>query len=254
MAAVKVASLLAGARMNITSWKIPVHRASMSTFWHTAQINPQPRNSFTMCLRSVASQSKKNSLASRASEFPDVIKQWHPHKNILTPQMITAASGKKCWFICEEGHEWFAALYSRTLGGAGCPTCILKKVTSTNNLLAKYPDVAAEWHPTKNGELTPKDLAHASGAKVWWLCKEGHEWKTAVVVRTHSKCGCLRCFRDRQREAPYGTQSLLATNPDLAQQWHPTKNGVLTPDAVSRGSGKKVWWQCPIDPAHEWEA
>lgn len=32
---------------------------------------------------------------------------------------------------------------------------------------------------------------------------------------------------------------LSVTHPELAAQWHPTKNAELTP-----GSGKKVWWQC----------
>ncbi|MFR4757130.1 MAG: zinc-ribbon domain-containing protein [Evtepia gabavorous] len=33
--------------------------------------------------------------------------------------------------------------------------------------------------------------------------------------------------------------------PALARQWHPTKNGGLTPAAVAPGSRRRVWWQCP---------
>lgn len=38
---------------------------------------------------------------------------------------------------------------------------------------------------------------------------------------------------------------------DIFGEWHPTKN-TLTPDSVTKGSGRKVWWlgQC----GHEWEA
>ena len=47
---------------------------------------------------------------------------------------------------------------------------------------------------------------------------------------------------------------LSESHPELAAQWHPTKNGDLTPDAVSGGSRKKIWWICPEGPDHEWQA
>lgn len=45
---------------------------------------------------------------------------------------------------------------------------------------------------------------------------------------------------------------LSITHPQLAVQWHQTKNSNLTPDQVTAGSGKKVWWICPKSPDHEW--
>ncbi|MEV0299237.1 zinc-ribbon domain-containing protein [Nocardia sp. NPDC050710] len=43
----------------------------------------------------------------------------------------------------------------------------------------------------------------------------------------------------------------MATNrPDIARDWHPDRND-LTPDKVSPGSDKKVWWRCP--QGHEYE-
>lgn len=39
--------------------------------------------------------------------------------------------------------------------------------------------------------------------------------------------------------------SLIITHPNLVDFWHPTKNGDLTPDDVTSGSGLKVWWKCP---------
>ena len=35
---------------------------------------------------------------------------------------------------------------------------------------------------------------------------------------------------------------LSTTHPELAEQWHPTKNDELTPDDVVAGSNKKAWW------------
>jgi hypothetical protein len=47
-------------------------------------------------------------------------------------------------------------------------------------------------------------------------------------------------------------RSLAATNPELIGQWHSTKNGQATPDKVTAGSKKVVWWRC--SNGHEWQA
>ena len=49
-------------------------------------------------------------------------------------------------------------------------------------------------------------------------------------------------------------RSLKNRFPEIAKQWHPTKNDPLTPDAVSFGSKQRVWWQCSKNPHHEWKA
>ena len=40
--------------------------------------------------------------------------------------------------------------------------------------------------------------------------------------------------------------SLAITNPDLVKEWDYEKNAPLTPDDVTPGSGKKVWWICNV--------
>ena len=47
---------------------------------------------------------------------------------------------------------------------------------------------------------------------------------------------------------------LANTHPKLAEEWHPTKNGVLRPEHIIAGSERKVWWKCPKGPEHEWQA
>ena len=39
-------------------------------------------------------------------------------------------------------------------------------------------------------------------------------------------------------------KSLAETHPEVAKQWHPTKNGDLTPYDVTKGMNKKVWEKC----------
>lgn len=39
--------------------------------------------------------------------------------------------------------------------------------------------------------------------------------------------------------------SLESHFPDLAKYWHPTKNGSLKPNQVTKGSTRMAWWLCP---------
>ena len=48
-------------------------------------------------------------------------------------------------------------------------------VAPTNSLSFKNPKLASEWHPTKNGNLTPSDVTLASPKKVWWKCSKGND-------------------------------------------------------------------------------
>ncbi len=56
------------------------------------------------------------------------------------------------------------------------------------------PDIAAQWHPSLNGALTPEMVTPGSNKKVWWQCPEGHVWKSVVYPRTGAQqCGCPVC-------------------------------------------------------------
>ena len=63
---------------------------------------------------------------------------------------------------------------------------------SEYNLKVKFPRVAKQWHPTKNGDLKPEDVNRKTGKRVWWVCEKGHEWPARVVDRTRGG-GCPRC-------------------------------------------------------------
>ena len=109
---------------------------------------------------------RATSLASRA---PGVVPFWHPTKNLLlTPWDVSLHSGRRRWWRCAEGpdHEWEGAITDQAGKGGRCPFCSGKRLSVTNCLATCYPRVAAEWHPTKNGSLTPRDILRATGRKV----------------------------------------------------------------------------------------
>lgn len=61
--------------------------------------------------------------------------------------------------------------------------------------------------------------------------------------------GCPYCAG---RKALRGFNDLATVDPKTAAQWHPTLNGSLTPEMVTAGSRKKVWWQC--SEGYVWKA
>jgi len=180
---------------------------------------------------------------------PKLAKEWHPTRNgDLTPDHITCGSIKKVWWLCTKGHEWEAFIINRNRGN-GCPYCSGRRaIKGKTDLCATNLKLANEWHPTKNGNLTASDVTGSSGKKVWWQCANEHEWKARIQHRNKGS-GCPYCSGYRAIE---GKTDLLTTNPELANEWHPTNNGSLTPSDVLPYSSKKVWWICAN--GHEWEA
>jgi hypothetical protein len=74
-----------------------------------------------------------------------------------------------------------------------------RKVTPDYNLAKIRPDLAKEWNPIRNGDLTPFDVTPASNRKVWWQCKLGHEWKTTMIKRKIYGTGCPFCAHRKVR-------------------------------------------------------
>ena len=180
---------------------------------------------------------------------PEIAQEWNTEKNgNLRPEHVTANSAKKVWWRCVQGHEWKATIVSRTHGNK-CPYCSNRQVMQHyNDLQTVNPTLAKEWNYDKNNDITPADVLSKSVKKVWWKCQEGHEWQTLVKDRTRGS-GCPYCSG---RKVLVGYNDLKTLKPHIAREWHPTKNGELTPSMVSCGSHKNIWWLCEC--GREWQA
>ncbi len=178
---------------------------------------------------------------------PRLAEEWHPTKNgQLRPCDVTAGSQKKIWWICGKGHEWLAKVNDRKK--SGCPYCSGKRVIpGETDLVTLNPRLAEEWHPTKNGQLQPCDVSEWSSKKIWWKCKNGHEWQANVANR--SKNSCPYCSGKRVIS---GENDLLTTHTLIAAEWDYEKNLGTMPNNISAYSRKKVWWKCKN--GHEWQA
>lgn len=189
---------------------------------------------------------KENSFAVK---LPHLAAQWHPTKNRkLKPEMVSWVSGKRVWWQCALGHEWRAQVSTRK-NGCGCPVCCGKQIlVGFNDLATTDPELLTQWHPTKNGGLTPQKVSRGSSRAVWWQCDLGHVWQVSVASRIRGE-NCPYCAGKR---VFVGFNDLKTVHPQLAQEWNYLKNAPLTPENVTPGSDKSVWWKCA--GGHEWKA
>lgn len=184
-----------------------------------------------------------NDLLTLNSQLAD---EWDCDKNTLLPSQVTVSSGKHVFWKCSKGHSWKAKIVSRNHCGTGCPYCKGKKVeTGFNDLQTHNPKLAKEWDTEKN-ELLPSQVTPFSIKKVWWKCKEGHSWKSAISGRSVGN-GCPVCSG---RKILVGYNDLATVNPRLACEWDYDKNDLL-PTQVTAHSNKRVWWKCK--DGHSWQ-
>ena len=187
-----------------------------------------------------------------ATVNPNLAVEWHPSKNgSLLPSQITAGSNKKVWWLGKCGHEWQAVVSSR-VKGHGCPYCSnIKVLAGFNDLASRRPDCLNWWDYSKNNMLgiLPTAVMPGSKDKVWWHCHEGHVWDQPINSFLRKMLSCPICSGKRCQQ---GENDLAKVNPDLAAEWHPSKNGSLLPSQITAGSNRKVWWlgKC----GHEWQA
>ena len=124
---------------------------------------------------------------------------------------------------------------------------LVDKINYEQSLAVREPEIAKEWDYSKNKSLKPEDVAAASGKRVWWICKKGHSYRSAIYTR--KKCGCPYCSN---KKIIKGYNDLQTLEPDIAKEWDYAKNNPLKPDEVSVGTSKIVYWKC--ERGHSWKA
>jgi hypothetical protein len=182
-----------------------------------------------------------------ASTAPLLAVEWHPTKNFILPTEVINGPMIKAWWICKDGHEWEALICHRVRQNTGCPYCTRQRVVSgQGDLATTHPHLLKEWNFSKNGIL-PSEIGFGSEKKVWWVCKEKHEWEAAIRNRVIGR-NCPTCSN---RVILPGFNDLATLNPKLALEWHLTKNDKPA-SAYGAGSAFRVWWIC--SKGHEWKA
>ena len=242
---------------------------------------------------------------------PQIAKEWNYKKNTNSlPTMFTAGSGKKAWWTCEYGHEWYTYIYSRT-AGSGCPYCNKQNGVSEAEMIVYYyikkyfnDAISTYNHPVlKKMELDifiPQlSVAVEYDGDVWHqnidrdvkkdiICNENNirlfRIREPKCPRYQSSCNFIYLHDYSEKSLIYNivcvlqqlgisspdvnikrdhteiesiinykrrSNSLAEVFPKIALDWHPIKNGNLTPESVFPYSSKKIYWKCHVC-GYEW--
>lgn len=186
---------------------------------------------------------------------PDVAKRWHPTKNgSKKPCDFTPGSHFVAAWRCPNGtesepHDWTTAICNAVR--TGCPFCSKRnqKVTKSQSVGFLFPHLTDQWHSTENGNRTIFEFSPSSHHVAVWYCPNGkleeHKWKQRIFERINGS-GCPFCGNRRVCK----DNSLKKTDPYLIEEWD---DFGLSPDNVTRGSNKKIWWKCKLC-SERWQA
>ena len=143
---------------------------------------------------------KNNSLQAL---YPEVAKRWHPTKNgNLTPDQVTARSGRYAYFLCEKGHTYFQVI-ANAAAGHGCNKCSYELraknaqkrglIVGVNDLATLFPEIAKEWDYESN-EDNPQEYKAGSNKEKYWICNKcGRHYQKKIIERTKNDRGCPDC-------------------------------------------------------------
>lgn len=184
---------------------------------------------------------------------PSLMEEWDYEENRdISPETLACSSRLSVWWKCSLGHKWKAVVQNRALSGTGCPYCSGRKpVEGVNDFATAHPELLEEWDWAKNTGLDPKRLTHQSRKVVWWICQEGHSFRSEIYERVHGT-GCPFCSRktDKHRVLS-GVNDLATKHPELVEEWDTVRNGEFKPSDILPHSNRTVWWKCKN--GHHWK-
>lgn len=152
---------------------------------------------------------------SLAEACPELAMLWHPTKNYdLTPEQVSPSSDKKIWWQCcdHSSHTWEASVINQRKS-LGVLTVLGQRFLLDTMISRPFsPEVAAQFHSSKNEEDSPDFLSVKSAKKLWWKCSQGHEWSVSPSSRSRRKTGCPKCcLRSTSKVEKTFRQRLLAS-------------------------------------------
>ena len=185
--------------------------------------------------------------------YPEVIKYWDFEKNKdENINTISIGNQKSFFWKCPDcNHEWKTRICHLRYDSHGCPNCNKikkKRIELEKNKSSVYlSNIIDEWDYEKNININPKYISiNDSRTKVYWKCEKNHSYITTPYLRSKGS-GCPYCSN---KKILRGYNDLATTNPELLEIWNYEKNIKITPQDLTYGSGKKVWWKC--SKGHEW--
>lgn len=196
------------------------------------------------------------------SDVPELVAAWRDPRSYEGLKVVDVSQGVRGKQLgiafrlrCPEDHTVDTVV--ETFLFVGCPWCRGNATRKSSPPIADTdPEVAATWHPVRNGGLTPQNTPSNYSKPLWWKSVQccGYEWQATIGARTLGR----RPQRGRghyycpQCESVFG--SLAWLDPETAAEWH--EDNPSTPWHVrptSKLAQASVNWRCSQNPAHVWD-
>jgi len=143
-----------------------------------------------------------------------------------------------------------ARILTRTVQGRIVRYCkgtnLRVPVPPERSLAVRYPQLAKELHPKRNGGLTAYDLLNHSKKEVWWQCQKNrkHAWQCSVDRRAMEESGCIHCYHEQWLD--------LRQYPQALKLFDHKKNKITK--LYNLSTKTLFWWRCPKGPDHSWRS
>ena len=170
--------------------------------------------------------------------FPDIAKEWDYKKNKDTPKDVTSNSGKKRWWVCVNGHNWYSPISNRTPSiegkqtGSGCPYCTLTPRSKDEIYLLfelkNFYKIAEDDHKIKLSRVNDVDIKLSNEKVV--IEYDGAYWHKDKAERDKRKTKELQKAGwtvIRVREKPLKILSRKYNVPSISQDYKNNANKVL---------------------------
>ena len=189
------------------------------------------------------------------ADVPELLAAW---KDETPPESVLVTESNwnsRYRFQCHQGH--FSTSQPLSYHLYGCPSCKAQATIQRHEKASEAdptytrlpPEIASQWHPTKNVGLSLGTISPESRRQIWWLdpvC--GHEFQATPRERDkYQRCRCQECKTV--------LDSLAYHYPEVAEEW--AEDNQWSPWQIRPNSTKLVeppLWQCREDPTHQWRA
>ena len=114
----------------------------------------------------------------------------------------------------------------------------MRRITKNSSLYDLAPDLVKEWHPSANAGLSPRKVTIGYAKKVWWICRESHEWRATIKSRIKEN-GCPLCGKDQHENSPREDKntSVIKNNHNHIETTSRNAAAIFEPDAFADSLG-----------------
>ncbi len=179
-----------------------------------------------------------------------------------TARQIAISDGRLYWFTCGDCRHDFEISPRHIAEGQWCTYCAnMRRCDEVDCLMCRSHSLeasakAAYLHPTRNGNITARQIALNDHRLYWFNCDQcPHEFEISPANITQGGHWCPYCPNQKRCEAPNCNmcRNHSFESSDKIAFWHPTRNGTVTPRQLALNDAlQKCWFTCAIC-SHEFD-